>query len=242
MKKMLSMMLIMASIVCLFSCSSDDEEERPNIPTNRYMKVGESFDLGYESNWVSSNTFSVAVDNSGVVSGVRKGTANVYSRDKNLSCYISVSPSYTLYDEPITNWGTSKSSVLSEKGEPDSDGETTISYYTNSSVAPIEMYLFENGRLEASAIAVKTSCSEELVKHLSQRFKAVGVDTNNYNFSFMDAESLSDAKTVVVGQLYNTTYWLVMYMPNTNTRSANSDSKLFEAILSNFKLNGDILE
>ena len=84
MKKILSMMLIMTSLVCFVSCSND-EEERPNIPTSRYMKVGESFNLGYQSDWVSSNTFAATVDNMGVITAVRKGTANIYSTNKDLS-------------------------------------------------------------------------------------------------------------------------------------------------------------
>ena len=56
-------MLLITSILCFTACSGDNKEERPNIPTSRYMKVGEDFNLGYQSDWVSSNTFAATVDN-----------------------------------------------------------------------------------------------------------------------------------------------------------------------------------
>lgn len=235
MKKMFSLMLVMTSILCFTACSSDDEEKLPNIPNSKYIKVGESFDLGYECNWVSSNTFSVTVNNSGVIKGVRKGTAYVYSKDKDLECYVSVSPSYTLYNEPIIDWGISKSSIRSRKGTPDSENSTTFTYNTNSTITPIEMYLFKDNQLAASAIVVKTSYTDELVEHLSQRFKPATVDIENYRLYFIDAETISETETAVVAQLYNTSYWLVMYSEYTSTRSVTNNTELFDTMISELK-------
>ena len=234
-------MLIIASFVCVCSCS-DNNEERINIPSSRNMKVGESFNLGYPSNWVSSNTFSAKVDNNGVITAIRKGTANIYSTSKDLSCYISVSPSYTLYNDPILQWGISKNSVISKKGTPDSETSTVLTYNTSSTTTPIEMYLFENNSLKASAILVKTSYSDELVEHLSQRFKPAAVDVENYSLYFIDAETLSDSETIVLAQLYNTSYWLVMYSQNTSTRSAVNQNELFEIVKSEIESIGIIEE
>ena len=242
MKKCFSLMLLITSIVCFTACSSDDEEERPNIPTSHYMKVGESFNLGYKSNWTSSNIFAATVDNEGVVTAVRKGTANIYSTSKDLSCYISVSPSYTLYSDPITQWGSSKSSIKSKKGTPSSESETLLSYNISSTITPLEMYLFENNRLEASAIAVKTLYSDELVEHLLQRYKALTVDKENYSLYFIDAGTVSDCETIVMAQLYNTSFWLVMYMENTTTRSAVNQTELFEKVKSEIESIGIIKE
>lgn len=235
-------MLLITSIVCLTACSSDDEEERPNIPTSHYMKVGESFNLGYKSNWTSSNTFAATVDNEGVVTAVRKGTANIYSTNKDLSCYISVSPSYTLYSDPITQWGVSKNSVISKKGTADSNVDSGLGYSTGNSIAPIEMYLFKNDKLYASAILVKTTYSDELLEHLLQRYKPVYVDTENSSFYFIDAETVADTETAVVAQLYNVNYWQVMYMENTTTRSAVNQTELFEKVKSEIESIGIIKE
>lgn len=240
MKKIISLMLFITSIVCFTACSN--EEELPNIPTSRYMKVGESFNLGYASNWVSSNTFAATVDNEGVVSAVRKGEANIYSTDKDLSCYISVSPSYTLYNDPISQWGISKNSVISKKGTPNSETSTLLTYNTSSTITPIEMYLFENNSLKASAIVVKTSYTDELVEHLSQRFKPAAVDVENYSLYFIDGETLSTTETYVLAQLYNTSYWLVMYSQNTSTRSAVNQNELFEIVKSEIESIGIIKE
>ena len=241
MKKVFSLMWFITSIVCLTACSSD-EEELPIIPNNRYMKVGESFNLGYASNWVSSNTFSATVDNSGVITAIRKGTANIYSTSKDLSCYISVLPSYTLYNDPISQWGISKNSIISKKGTPNSETSTLLSYNTSSTITPIEMYLFENNSLKASAVVVKTSYTDELVEHLSQRFKPAAVDVENYSLYFIDGETLSTTETYVVAQLYNTSYWLVMYSQNTSTRSTVNKNELFEIVKSEIESMGIIKE
>lgn len=235
MKKGISLMLLITSILCFTACSGDNKEERPNIPTSRYMKVGEDFNLGYQSDWVSSNTFAATVDNMGIITAVRKGTANIYSTSKDLSCFISVSPSYTLYNEPITDWGLSKSRIKSRKGTPDNETSTVFTYNTNSTITPIEMYLFEDNQLAASAIVVKTSYTDELVEHLSQRFKPATVDIENYRLYFIDAETISETEIAVVAQLYNTSYWLVMYSEYTSTRSVTNNTELFDTMISELK-------
>lgn len=241
MKKIFSLMLFITSIVCLTACSPEEqEEELPNIPTNRYMKVGESYNLGYASNWVSSNTFVATVDNEGIITAVREGTAKIYSTSKDLSCNVSVSPTYTLYNEPITQWGIGKNSVISKKGTADSDTDSGLGYNTGNSIAPIEIYLFKNNKLYASAVMVQTTYSDELVEHLSQRYKPVYIDTDNYSFYFIDAETVEDTETIVVVELYNVNYWQVLYMENTSTRSAVNQNELFEMVKSEIESIGII--
>ena len=251
MKKIFSLMLVITSILCFTACSGDDEEG-PNIPTSHNMKVGEILNFKYKSNWASSNTFVATVDNNGVVTAIRKGDANIYSTDKDLSCYISVSPSFTLYNDPITDWGSSKSSIISRKGTPDNettedseDGERTLlSYYPSLTITPIEMYIFEDNLLASSAIAVATSYTEELLEHLSQRSIPVAVDLENFSLYFIDAETFEDAETIIWAQLFNENYWLVMYMytQNTISRSAVNQNELFERLKSKVESIGIIKE
>lgn len=233
MKKMLSMMLIMASLLCNFSCSSDDEEdEKIRVPSSCQLKVGEKFNLGYQGNWVSKNPFSATVDFNGIVSAVRQGSAIVQIKEKKLTCNITVSPSYTLYTEPITQWGLSRSSIINKKGTPDSSSSTVIGYKNSSTIVPLEMYLFEDDKLSSSAVVVKTTYTSELIEHLSQRFMPATVDMDNYRLYFLDAETLSESKNVVVADLYNTSHWLVMYMQKPDTKSIVDEKALFNSFSS----------
>lgn len=242
MRKLLSMMLIMASFVCFTSCSDDDEEKSPSIPATYDMLVGESFSLNFKNKWNSSNTFVATVDENGVVKAERKGTARIYSGDNKYSCMISVSPSYTLYDDPITDWGISKNSLKSKRGTPDSENSTSLSYKTNKSYAPIELYLFENNRLQSAGVIVSTSYTDEMLEHLNQRYKAVSVDVDDYYVYYIDAKNLSDAETVIIAQLYNYSYWIVGYMKYTDTKSSIQRDFSLNPLMSELdKLNGDFI-
>lgn len=230
MKKIFSVMLLAASVVCLTACSGDDEEVRPNIPAGRDMKVGETYNLGYKAQWESSNKYAATVNNEGVVSAVRKGIAKIYSRQENLWCIVSVTPSYTLYNEPIMQWGISKNSLKSQKGTPDQESSEVLTYKTGNSVVPIEMYLYENNELTSSAVAVKTTYTEEMVEHLVQRYVPVELDVENYHAYFVSPTPSGEVEMYVLNQLYNTSYWLVMYAKSSSstTRSASEQAELFE--------------
>lgn len=230
MKRKFSMMLLVASVVCLTACSGDEKEVRPSIPASRNMKVGESFNLGYSTDWTTSNKYAATVNNEGVVTAVRKGTAKIYSRQENLSCAVSVVPSYTLYNEPIVTWGITKNELIARKGTPDQESSKVLTYKTENSVVPMEMYQYENNKLTSSAVAVKTTYTEEMVEHLIQRYVPVELDIENNHAYFVSPTSSGEIEMYVLNQLYNTSYWLVMYAKSSSstTRSASEQAELFE--------------
>ncbi len=230
MKKIFSVMLLAASVVCLTACSGDEEEVRPKIPSSRNMKVGETFKLDYETQWESSNKHIATVNSAGVVTAERQGTAKIYSGQENLSCMVSVVPSYTLYNEPIMQWGISKNSIKSQKGTPVQVTSTVLGYETGNTIAPLEMYVFENDRLCSAAVIVKLTYSEELVDHLVQRYVPVSLDSESGAATFVEPLPSGERKTAVEVQVYNTSYWLVMYLNSSSstTRSASEQAELFE--------------
>lgn len=236
MKKIFSVMLLAASFVCLTACSGDDEEVRPNIPAGRDMKVGETYNLGYKAQWESSNKYAATVNNEGIVSAVRKGIARIYSRQENLWCVVSVTPSYTLYNEPIMQWGISKNSLKSQKGTPDQESSEVLTYKTGNSVVPIEMYQYKNNELTSSAVAVKTTYTEEMVEHLIQRYVPVELDIENNHAYFVSPTPSGEIEMYVLNQLYNTSYWLVMYAKSSSstTRSSSEQAELFEKMKKEF--------
>ena len=218
MKKMLSLMLLMTSILCFTTCSNEEETRRPHVPNALALDVSETYDLGYKFDWTSTNTFVATVDASGIITAKKVGESYIYARDKNLSTTVYVNPNYTLYNTPITQWGISKNSIINKKGNPSSETSTLLTYNTSSTIAPIEKYLFENDKLKASAVFVKTAYTDEIVEHLSQRYELASYN-NNY-FIFMDAETIDEAENLITVSLSNTTYWLIMYTGNLTTRSS----------------------
>lgn len=221
MKKMFCMMLSIASFVGFTSCSSDDKEDVTlNLPSSKSMKVGDVYDMQYKSDWTSNNTFVASVDNNGVVTANRVGTANIYSNAHR--CQVTVSANVTLYNEPITEWGITQSYLISKRGTPYSSTSSAVAYDLNSDITPFEMYSFENNKLTAAIVLVSTTYTESMLDHLSERFKPVYVDSEDLTALFINAESVYEAKTTIVTTLYNTKYWAVMYMLNDGSSKARS--------------------
>ena len=210
------MVLIMASVVCFFSCT--ESVERPHIPNMVSLKVGEHYSLGVNSEWNSSNPFSATVNEYGVIRGIRAGEATVSTNYFGLSCRVNVKPSYTLYEEPVLQWGISKNALISKRGLNYVEDNGVIAYKNNSNIAPIEMYLFENNKLVSSVEIVKTTHTEELVEHLGQRYKPAAIDNNSHAYYFLDGNNTADASMAVIVSLYNTQLWQVVYMPREMSR------------------------
>ncbi len=236
MKKMLSIMLIMASFVCFTACSENDEENLPDIPTSEQLYVGNTLNLEYECDWKSTNTFVATVNSKGVVTANRAGETNIYSPSKNLSCQVYVKASYSLYSEPITKWGISKQQLINLRGSNYIANGDMIGYNTNDDVTPMTMYAFENNALAASAIVVKTSYTDELIEHLKQRYKLLTVDTKEYNLYCINANDISNATTAVIANLYSSKYWMVTYIQNTTTRSEADYKRDFDNLLQQISL------
>ncbi len=225
------MMLTLASLVGFCSCSSDDKEESVNLPTSKSMWVGDVYDLQYKSNWVSNNTFVASVSNNGVITANRAGTANIYSNAH--SCQVTVHPNVTLYKEPITEWGITQSNLINKRGKADSSSSTAVAYNLNSDITPYEMYSFENGKLSAAVIVVSTLYTEYMLEHLSDRYEPAYADSDELTAVFINAETLEQTSTTITTTYYNSSYWMVVYMPfNKSSRSTAAKTEIFEFVKS----------
>lgn len=239
MKRTFSLMLIVASFISLSSCSNENDKSPSNIPTEHFMAVGENFNLEYKSNWKSSNTFAATVDKEGVITAVKVGEAKIYSTKEDLSCNVYVYPSYSLYRDPITEWGISQEELKKEKGtlfgeEIIEEDAERIAYKTSNTIAPIEIYNFENDSLTSSAVLIHNSYLEKLGLHLSQRMKAINFNEGEGIIIFIDAESPSDAKIIAGIIEYDSSYIAILYTQYTEedieTIATRNCSKLFDNI------------
>ncbi|MBR4405635.1 MAG: Ig-like domain-containing protein [Bacteroidaceae bacterium] len=224
--KLFILMLAAASMLCVTSCSHTDKDVIPNIPSEYYLRVGQTRSLEYRANWESDNPFVATIDQMGNITANKIGTARVSA--KNLpTCLVKVS-GYSLYDEPIIEWGISYSQLVSRLGKPDTDDGKNIGYLTGKDAAPVVQYTLKNGGLEAVSLAVKSSYSESLAKHLTQRYQPVTIKDNYY--FFIDAEKPSLAKTMIGATLYNLEYFGVVYMRYNQTKNNINDEDVLDMI------------
>ncbi len=216
MKKMLSLMLA-ASLFCFASCKEGDETPEIKVPASLEMKVGESYDLKVTGEWVSTNESVATVTTAGVISAKVQGEANIHN-NSDLSCNVTVIPSYTLYEEPLMDWGITVDNLKSKKGTPDAEEEdeeeVMLTYMVESNVIFSEMYLFGKDVLTASAVILNSEFTEEMAAHLVQRYLTVSADSETYTMIFVDTKE----ETMVYAQLYadeeeSDPYWIVSYMP-----------------------------
>lgn len=233
-------LLLLALPLFFGSCSKDDDNGTIDLKTPELtLKFGEELQIkatsGTKITYTSENKYYATVSESGMVAAGRFGETYIVLNDGNETKKVKViiPKSSDLYPDPNIEWGISRASLIQKLGSPESETDNGIGYGDYSASAPIAMYLFDdNNKLIASTVMVKTGYSSELGTHLGERYMPLAV--LDYTIFFINAESISDATMAVGSEVYNLTYWSVMYFPysdkeKTGTTSVRSKVKM-EAI------------
>ncbi len=197
---------IVASV--MVGCEKEGDVKRVNIPSQIHVKVGQTYDLGSTQSWSSNKTFVASVNGNGVITGQHVGECTVSCADG--SCRVIVQANVNLFEDPITQWGWNRAQVFSKAGsnyQQTSEGNYT--YETGNGIAPYLVYTFTNGSLTSALLMVKTSYTNQVVDHLSERYKFMYKEGTS--FIFLDGNSMTDATTMVILKYYNSTYWAVFY-------------------------------
>lgn len=227
----LSALLIFMCVTLLSACSNDNDELGMSLPTDKSILVGSSFSFGFSGDWSSSNDFVASVDNNGNVGADHVGECTISNGKYN--CRINVTPKTYFIKEPITDWEISKSQIISKCGLDYKVTGNSIGYISNSSIAPITLYTFDNNeRLSSAAVVVKTDYTTDLVDFLTERYQSIGME--GYDFYFANGYTPQKISTVVGVSLYkyDKNYWIVLYIPyNYSSRSLISTD--ISSILSN---------
>lgn len=237
MKKILTMMLIMASFFNFYSCS-EDKDEAPTVPSDITLKVGETYELKLKAEWKSENPFVATVNNNGTITAQKVGATEIYATNNDLSSSVKVLANYTLYRDPYTNWGASINSITKALGTPDKneteDGVTTLTYTSSDSNVPLEMYMFDNNKLTSSAVLVNIIFEEELIKHLQERYNLIEAEEGAY--FFINAQTMSDATTLVMAMEFMSDYWMVIYIDASSADGTMSNKKAIKSLIPELKL------
>jgi hypothetical protein len=172
------------------------------------------------------NEYHAEVSETGLITARFVGETNVLlsNGEDTKNFKVIVKPKSNLYPEPDVKFGDSKSSIVAKFGTPYSETSSVIGYIDYSNTAPIIMFLFDtSNKLESYAVMVKTMYSSTLADFLLERYLAVS--ERDGLFLFINDLNITSATMAIVLDLYDTSYWQVMYMPNTSTSTKSVSLK-----------------
>jgi hypothetical protein len=232
----ITVFLIGAALSLIFvSCSKDDEVDKLITldSSAKTLYFGDEYQIKATSNtpllYSSEDEYHASVSEPGLVTARFVGETNVVLSNGNdtKKVLITVKAQSNLYPDPNMEFGISKSALITKYGTPDDETETGILYDNFSNAAEAVMYIFdENNKLKSTAVVVKTSYSSNLGTFLVERYLPVDID----NLIFVNALKPEDATMLIGADLYNLSYWLVVYAPyNSTTRSSQIKAKSFSS-------------
>ncbi|MFR8768498.1 MAG: Ig-like domain-containing protein, partial [Eubacterium sp.] len=125
--------------------------------------------------WSSKSEFVAEVSEDGIIKGNHVGKTIITATSDNgeALCEVVVNAKYSTYTEPVLEFGVDKATVKAkEKRTILEDKTSTLGYRGENSAVKSVAYLFENGKLTSSAIALSYSYTENN-KFLS-RYQVIG--------------------------------------------------------------------
>lgn len=242
MKKILYTLMAVAMVAFVGCDKGGGSEEDSSIKltsTNHEMRHNDEFQIEATSNtpitYVSENEYHAEVSASGLVTGERVGDTNIVmtNGEDTKRVKITIIPISNLYPEADLDFGMTRSAVKAKLGEPDSETADGIGYTAYSNNAPILMCIFDGAdKLISFSYMVKTSYSSELGTFLAERYAPIDIDGEKYAVLCANALTPSDVTILIAADVYNLSYWMVLYMPYTGagTRSDISSSEIMKSI------------
>ncbi len=167
MKKYLFLLLTAFATMATFTACSSDDDDNSSFTLSQ-SEITLKVKTGTEKltastkgvNWSSERPFIAAVNNEGYVRAVHVGETNIIAKKDGHTqkCKVTVSPNYTTFAEPITEFGKSKEYIISKLGTPDrNEGETIV--YGKSEDYQVTSYTFKNGKLDMCTVALRATDS-----------------------------------------------------------------------------------
>ena len=235
MKNVFALMLLLATTLCFYSCSEDDDSKKIVLSQTSYSMYPDTsakIKGGGLSNiiWDSNNEYVAKAEDDMIYSN-KVGSAALYCNEHKIS--VTVKPKYSLYTEPDMTWGCSINYIISKYGKPYYDGGNTIIYQTNNSKVPTIPYMFDDRGMYACGVQVKLQAADELFDFLDERYFFYSIDTSTYTANFAHFYGKRDNPQIdYAGQLaYQSSLGsiLLIYVGNTTTRGVIDDS-IFESM------------
>lgn len=223
--KKLCFLSVAAMLALNFTACTSNDEDTPNVDTSaKTIYAGDSVAITGANTISSANEF-VAFPTSGkYVKAFHVGKTTVLVNKKH-SIPITVKGRYNTYNDPIMEWGCSRSYVEQRQtqGTKAANSTNETLFYENANRAILLAYNFENGKLASVATLVSTTHSSELAHYLTERYLMLPQkrDGDTY-FAGGDALAPNQMKTFVIMKVQNYKYLYTFYTDASKYTSASS--------------------
>ena len=179
MKKIL---FLMTAVLVIAGCSKSEDGKLTLSANQVSLYSGDTKQVTVNDNatWSSKSEFVAEVSEDGIIKGNHVGKTIITATSDNgeALCEVVVNAKYSTYTEPVLEFGVDKATVKAkEKRTILEDKTSTLGYRGENSAVKSVAYLFENGKLTSSAIALSYSYTEEIAKFLSERYQVIGKDS-----------------------------------------------------------------
>jgi hypothetical protein len=135
---------------------------------------------------------------------------------------LPAEPLSDLYPVPVLDFGISRTDLVHSLGTPYRSTKDGIVYTDHSSEAPYAMYVFEDDKLSAAGVLVRSSCTKSLAAYLVERYHPVSREGEHYYF--INTPSEQNSALWVALTLSKTKFWSVMYLPDSKIIWADTGS------------------
>lgn len=143
------------------------------------------------------------------------------SGDQKATCAVKVTPEYTLFTEPITEWGCSTADLKTKHGGEATEQEGTILYVQDETNGVMELYQFENGALSSSMLlAAATTRNQDITNFLAERYAYAGKQSGVH--IFVNALDVVDVTLVIqldIIEVQGQQFFRVWYHPYSSQQN-----------------------
>lgn len=194
MKKLLSIMFIaIVAMVAFCSCSKEDDGETLKTLDDLTLFAGQEISLPQEGSWTSDNEFVTSISSSRI-KAIHCGTANIKLQQGReiLTCKVEVVPRFSVYEEPILEWGKTPSEIQKkEKGIfqnsyfDKNTGYKNFLFKRNGRIESLAAYSFKNDELVMVSILLDTFDALNVPEMIKERYEFAGVKDGTTLYAHM---------------------------------------------------------
>lgn len=232
MRKLLSMMTLVAFVATLSSCSSDDDSNSTSL-SDQMIYVGDSTNVGVAAK--SANTFVADVSGQGYLTGNHVGETTISYKGNTAN--VSVRGHYHTLDGVITEWGLTPEEVKSKQANGKLEKTMTLDngqygmLYTGVGAANGVIYGFNNNKLFMAVAMSRITDSYDITKYVLERFVVLPEKQENGSYYGINAYDPDLASTIVTisSKLDNKAAYqfVVTFISKDFSGSTSSAAKMF---------------
>ena len=198
------MLTVLFMAVTFTACSSDNDDNGFSISLSEATIKGvDSFVQITSSSpnvkWSSENPYIATISEDGKIKSAHIGETYIVaqSNGKTKKCKVTVTPQYSIYTEPITDFGKSKEEIIKTLGTPFLDKGDILSY-VNDNQDIVVNYVFKEGKLDYCFVLLKATLNIiNIADFLTERYELVPRDFGG-KYAFINALTAKEATMLII--------------------------------------------